>query len=178
MINQGKSRLGRSARVALLLPITSAFFLCFSDGLPPSVAEGRMTGGGNLFNADGDKVTHGFELHCNIVRAPGNLQINWAHGTAFHLETITSSGCFNNELFSSSPRQAPFDTIWGRGTGRLNDGRRASAEWTFTDRGEPGREDTARIFIWDDEGNLILSVDPDLQLNGGNHQAHPENKKF
>jgi hypothetical protein len=163
-----------AAKIVGLLFLTSALFLCYSVGLPPSVAEGRMTGGGSVFTEDGARVTHGLQLHCNVTRSPNNLEVNWGPGMAFHLEVITSAACFDNSTFDSKKPRAPMDTIFGRGTGRLNDGTPATAEWTFTDRGEPGTEDTARIFIWDQNSNLILAVDPDRPLTFGNHQAHKE----
>jgi hypothetical protein len=46
--------------------------------------------------------------------------------------------------------------------------------FTFTDNGEPGTGDLARIEIRDPRGNLVLFVAGNL--HNGNHQAHPENK--
>jgi len=46
----------------------------------------------------------------------------------------------------------------------------AIAEWTFTDAGEPGTEDTARIRITNAQGDVVLDVFGPLRK--GNHQAH------
>ena len=44
------------------------------------------------------------------------------------------------------------------------------AEWTFTDAGEPGRNDGMRLIIRDSSGNIVLAASG--VLAGGNHQAH------
>src|SRR5882672_5886748 len=59
---------------------------------------GRMTGGGSVFTTDGtevqtgDRVTHGFEIHCGAengtIPLPNNLEINWS-GNRFHLDYLT-----------------------------------------------------------------------------------------
>jgi len=36
----------------------------------PTPAAGRMTGGGSIYTEDGMRVTHGFELHCDIDIGP------------------------------------------------------------------------------------------------------------
>ena len=51
----------------------------------PEPLLGRMTGGGSVL---GSRVTHGFELHCNVTQTPNRLQVNWA-GNRFHLEPLT-----------------------------------------------------------------------------------------
>jgi hypothetical protein len=60
----------------------------------------------------------------------------------------------------------------GRGTGRYNGTPGATAEWTFTDAGEPGTGDTEKIVIRDAGGNIVLNVVNAIQLTFGNHQAH------
>lgn len=49
----------------------------------------------------------------------------------------------------------------------------ATVEWTFTDAGEPGRHDRARMVIRDAGGLVVLEVD--ATLSGGNQQAHAAN---
>lgn len=158
-----------------VLLLTAAAFVCFALGGPPPVAEGRMNGGGVFLAPDGMRVTHGFELHCNFLRGPNNLQINWAENR-FHMEFMTSSACFNNDLIEPNPPEAPMDTHSGVGYGRLNGVSGARAEWVFTDAGEPGVNDQVVLFIWDPDGNLVLNVpnEPVTLLSGGNHQALPE----
>ena len=139
----------------------------------PVHASGRMTGGGSIFTDDGMRVTHGFELHCDINVGPNNLQVNF-EGNRFHLEQLTFVACYDDPALNPLPRQAPFDTMVGEGVGRFNgvDGYRV---WfTFTDNGEPGKKDFARIEIRDPQGRLVLFVADNL--HNGNQQAHPENK--
>jgi hypothetical protein len=42
---------------------------------------GRMTGGGSVFETDGTRVTHGFELHCDVTDVPNTLRSIGALGT-------------------------------------------------------------------------------------------------
>ena len=137
---------------------------------PPPIVEGRMTGGGSVFMEDGTRVTHGFELHCNVTKGPNNLQVNWGKGNKFHLEKLTAASCSDDPDIAPNPPPAGFDTCTGAGTGRYKDVSGAKAKWTFTDAGEPGKNDSAKIEIWDANGALVLSVSG--KLASGNHQAH------
>lgn len=129
-----------------------------------------MTGGGSVFplanQAQVGRVTHGFELHCDPTHAPNNLEVNWGNGNNFHLTALTSAKC-DSDGQSPNPPSAGFDRYHGTGTGTCN-GSPASANWTFTDHGEPGINDTAEIHI---SGGCTLDVGP-AALDKGNHQAH------
>jgi hypothetical protein len=131
----------------------------------PVVAQGRMTGGGSVF-AGSLRVTHGFELHCNVSQGPNNLEVNWGKGNNFHLTNLASASCTDDPAIAPPPPNAGFDTYTGSGTGLCN-GLAATATWTFTDAGEPGKNDTAKINI---TGGCSLSVSGNL--NSGNQQAH------
>lgn len=137
----------------------------------PELIEGRMTGGGSVFNAS-MRVTQGFELNCNASKVPNDLQINWGKNNKFHLESLSTASCSNDATIDEAPPVAGFDTYEGTGTGRYN-GMPGSAHWIFTDAGEPGKSDTALIHIWD---NPTMSGAPVLSASGnltnGNHQAH------
>ena len=128
-----------------------------------------MTGGGNVITVD-TKVTYGFELHCNPNRKPNDLEVNWESGNRFHLGRLTTASCSDDPAIMPNPPKAGFDTYHGTGTGLYNGSPDATAEWTFTDAGEPGDNDTATIIIKDADGNTVLSVSG--SLNGGNNQAH------
>jgi len=92
-----------------------------------------MTGGGSVFAADGQRVTHGFELHCDIEDAPNNLEINWGPGNHFHMEELTSAVCTDDpNIDQHPPKHSPFDTYIGTGTGRVPG---ASVTFTFFDAG-------------------------------------------
>jgi len=138
--------------------------------VPPPVDKRRMTGGGKFTNGT-TTVTHGFVLHCNVARLPNNLEVNWG-GNKFHLESLTSAACSDNPNIDPGQPPAGFDTYVGRGTGRFNGAPGAKAEWTFTDAGEPGSNDSASIRIKDQNGITVLNIASTLIQ--GNHQAHGE----
>jgi hypothetical protein len=134
------------------------------------VTEGRMTGGGRL-NTD-MIVTHGFELHCDVNDVPNNLEVNWAGGNHFHLGNLTNVKCLDIPLvISPNPPAANFDLLEAHGTGTYNGEAGARIYFVFTDAGEPGRQDTARIKILDVASNVVLDVGT-IHLQNGNHQAH------
>ena len=146
----------------------------FEDGnpcaqKPPFVNKRRMTGGGK-FTHGTTTVTHGFVLHCNPARLPNNLQVNWK-GNKFHLESLSSASCSDDPSIDPGKPFAKFDTHKGKGTRKLNGIPGATAEWIFTDAGEPGDNDSASILIKDKNGKVVLDIS-DASLLKGNHQAH------
>jgi hypothetical protein len=144
----------------------------FVIALPPHT-DGRMTGGGSIFTEDDTRVTHGFELHCDTLIGPNNLEVNWDKNR-FHLEQVTAMACYDDPALNPLPRPAPFDTLVGQGIGRFNGVSGYTISFKFTDNGEPGMTDLATIEIRDPQGRLVLFVSGNL--HNGNHQAHPENK--
>lgn len=180
----------KSLVVAVLnLGLTLAAGSAFAGEKPPPSTkeiEGRMTGGGSVFDANGlvvttsggtdHRVTHGFELYCPETAGPNNLQVNW-DGNSCHLETLVDAQCVNAPGIEEPPG-AGFDTYIGSGFCRFNaagvQGPGVSGyciDWTFVDHGEPGTEDTAEILIREPGcGAEVLSVSGNL--NKGNHQAH------
>ena len=123
-----------------------------------------MTGGGSVFQ--GSRVTHGFELHCDIS-LPNNLEINW-EGNRFHLTQLDSATCSDDSNISEEQPVAGFDTFVGSGVGRLNGVDGATIDFKLTDAGEPGGGvDRAEFSI----GMVLAVAGP---LDKGNHQAHPE----
>ena len=138
---------------------------------------GFMTGGGKVAGS----ASHGFHLLCDedpsdaeheLTDPSNRLQVNWKGEettNAFHLLALTSAACTDDPDIEPRPRSSEFDTFHGEGVGRCN-GEPASAEWTFTDGGEPGDADTAEIQI-DGGGTCTLEVAGPLDP-GGNHQAH------
>jgi hypothetical protein len=57
----------------------------------------------------------------------------------------------------------------GQGTGTLNGVAGATIRFSFTDAGEPGREDTAEFTIMGPNGAIAYDGGA---IDGGNHQAH------
>jgi hypothetical protein len=127
-----------------------------------------MTGGGTIISGN-MRATYGFVLPCDPNRN-NNLEVNWDSGNRFHLENLTTASCTDDPAIMPNPPKAGFDTYHGTGTGLYNGSPNATADWTFTDAGEPGNKDTARIIIRDANGNTVLSVSGTLK--GGNNQAH------
>lgn len=138
---------------------------------------GCMTGGGSVPLTPGDShrgrceershVTHGFNVRCDGRKA--SLQVNWA-GNRFHLDRLRSVTCSDDPTLQASRPSASFDTVSGSGTGRYNGREGATVEFTFSDAGEPGRNDVAVLRIRDSAGRLVL--DASGKLHHGNHQAH------
>lgn len=139
-----------------------------TDGGQPPEVKGRMTGGGSVFVGD-MRVTHGFQLRCDASDPRQNLEINW-QGNRFHLLDLTSATCTDNPAIDEGQPVAGFDTFTGEGTGRYNGVPGYTIEFTFTDAGEPGVNDTAEITITGPGGDVL--VVPTNELTFGNHQAH------
>lgn len=157
---------------------TDSFTYQSSDGVASDTATvtitvrdagspGRMTGGGTIGNTT---ARHGFELHCDSSVNPNRLEVNWGKGNKFHLETLLTAQCSDDPAIGPNPPSAGFDTYHGTGLGRFNGIAGATIEWTFTDAGEPGRNDFATIIIRDVNGFMVLNVSGFLK--NGNHQAH------
>ncbi|HET6457847.1 MAG TPA: SBBP repeat-containing protein, partial [Nitrosopumilaceae archaeon] len=145
----------------------------------PTPNTGRMTGGGSILTpavtsssgkSTSMRVTHGFELHCDVNQSPNTLEVNWDKGNKFHLNSLTTASCTDDPTIIPNPPSAGFDTYKGTGTGSYNGVSGATAEWTFTDAGEPGKNDFAKLVIKDKNNVVVLSVSG--YLNSGNQQAH------
>jgi len=128
----------------------------------------RWTGGGSVWNAS-QRVTHGFELHCNDDQLPNNLEVNWG-GNHFHLDVLTHVSCGNRSDIDPTPPAAPCDKIYGEGEGKFNGVSGYHVVFYFTDAGEPGKNDHAEITIYAPDGKIVLEVDGNLK--SGNQQAH------
>lgn len=135
------------------------------------VLNGRMTGGGSVFQASGTRFAHGFVLQCDANRGPNNLQINWAGGNRFHLTSLTSVLCYDDPNLDEGKPLAGFDTMEGTGVGEFNGVPGATITFKFTDNGEPGGADLAEFTI-DDGVNPPIVVSN--LLDKGNHQAHAQ----
>jgi hypothetical protein len=173
---------------------------CAIDG-SCRVWKGRMTGGGSIFlgtQAEGDyfvepgtRLTHGFELHCDITEKPNNLQVEIhrpdGQGATFHMDNLVAAYCYNNPAFNAGKPAAPFNSLYGQGTGRYNGVPGYCADWEFTDAGEPGTDDMIQSMrIWqpltvgdcrqNTEGGIVFASTAGHTLTYGNHQAHKDNK--
>jgi hypothetical protein len=173
---------------------------CAIDG-SCRILDGRMTGGGSIFmgtEAEGDffvepgtRITHGFQLHCDVNKGPNNLQIQIhrpnGEGGNFHLDHLNIVYCYDSPAIDQGKPAAPFDSLFAQGVGRYNGVAGYCADWEFTDAGEPGVDDQIlSMRIWqpstpgDCSGGvvpIILSSNAGHTLTYGNHQAHKSNKK-
>ena len=133
----------------------------------------RWTGGGTInTGADfpsGVRVTHGFELHCDLDE-PNNLEVNWG-GNHFHMTELTLAYCYYDDQKPGPGHPIVLcNQIDGWGIGKVNGTDEYKISFIFTDGGEPGVKDWARISITDPSDSLVLFVEG--YLIHGNHQAH------
>ncbi len=157
---------GNSASGVMLSNPDNGFQIDFINTAIPS-APGRMTGGGSAFTTNNVRITHGFELRCNL-REPNRLEVNW-QGNRFHMTSLTSALCTDNPAFDEGRPVAGFDTFDGTGLGRYNGVDGFGIQFQFVDDGEPGTGDIARIQITDG-ATVVMTVGN--YLDRGNHQAH------
>ena len=129
---------------------------------------GFMTGGGQM---SAFSASHGFNLGCDVGSNHNNLEVNWAGGNKFHLESISSVTCFlDPALPNPAPPAANFNTLVLTGTGKYNNQPGASVNLIFTDAGEPGVNDLAEMVVTFN-GSTVLNI-PLAKIATGNQQAH------
>jgi hypothetical protein len=117
-----------------------------------------------------DMVTHGFELHCDSMSGPNNLEVNWL-GNKYHLEQLENALCYDDGTVNEPPaqgngspnsRKPTLDVYYGEGYGRYNGECGAYAKWVMDDNGEPGKADQiVAMVIWNSTGDLVLNINPD-----------------
>jgi hypothetical protein len=116
-------------------------------------------------------LTHGFQLHCDDLSGPNNLEVNWDSGEGrFHLEELEATDCNDDGSVNEPPPSSDTsengpgpttDVYYGAGFGRVNGVCGGFAEWVFDDNGEPGKADhIVAIEITDADGNIVLSLNP------------------
>lgn len=159
-----------SRRVLAALLLSSAAGAAWADCCSTPSETGRMTGGGSLICPGAAyRYTFGYELHCQqngTISGPNNLEVNLSTGDHFHLTDLTRGLCTGPD--ATTPN-APFNTYYGTGSGRLN-GEPANIWFNLVDRGEPGAGvDIAAFTIQTSSGNLLQCSNT---LEGGNNQAH------
>ena len=116
-----------------------------------------------------DKVTHGFQLHCDSNSGPNNLEVNWL-GFKFHLEQLENALCFDDGTVNEPPpksngnpnsRKPTLDVYYGEGFGRYEGQCGAYAQWVMDDNGEPGKADQIiSMVIWNSDKDLVLNINP------------------
>jgi hypothetical protein len=140
----------------------STITVTFTNATTAVPIQGRFTGGGSIFTRTGERVTHGFELHCSINDTPNALEVN-VGANNFHLDNLVTVICTLNPLTGVV-------TITGNGFGSYNNVPGAKIDFTFTDAGEPGTLDFASYVIGDPTG---IQLSASGFLDKGNQQFHP-----
>ena len=151
------------------VPVSTDAQCTFLELVIPCETGCRWTGGGTIGTNRDPRVTHGFELHCNVNQLPNNLEVNWG-GNHFHLDVLTQVECTDDPAINPTPPRAGYDTIHGWGNGKYNGVSEYHVEFIFTDAGEPGKVDWAWIKITDSGGDTVMEVSGFLK--SGNQQAH------
>jgi len=108
-------------------------------------------------------------MYCDL-REPNNLQVNWPDGNKFHMPELIYAICTDDPKINQKLPVVPFDTFTCEGTGRFNGVEGATINFTFVDRGEPGKSDTVWIQIFDKHEQEVLNVEGSMEY--GNLQAH------
>jgi hypothetical protein len=134
--------------------------------------DGRMTGGGVKATGDnGEIVTFGLTLHCDIILS-NNLEINW-QGHKWHLtKPITKAICTDDPNIAPPPPVAPIDTFEGEGFGELDGVGNSKVVFKFQDAGEPGSDDTVEITIFEPGSSTVALHITSQKLSVGNWQMH------
>jgi len=149
-------------------PCYDSGVILFTAKLISTSTTGFMTGGGQTANF---AASHGFEVGCSVNSNHNNLEVNWAGGNNFHMDTITSVTCFlDPALPNPAPPPAGFNVMILHGTGTFNNQPGASVFAIFTDAGEPGTNDEAQIIVTFN-GSTVLDV-PLAKIATGDQQAH------
>ena len=133
--------------------------------------EGRLTGGGvKATGSQGEVVTLGLTLHCDILLS-NNLEVNWK-GHQWHLtKPIVSASC-SNQQNDAPPPASPIDTFEGTAYGSLDGVDGSLIEFNFQDHGEPGRDDTIEVTIYQPGSSTVALQIPPQALSVGNFQMH------
>lgn len=140
----------------------------------PLVTDSGMGGAGRAVGASGDTiatVNHAFQLSC-IPDPDDALLIKFERNGerhSFQLEVSNSSSCHDDQQIDPENPTSQYDTLVLSGTGKLDRQYDATISATFTDDGEPGRNDSLSLIITSPEAGVVFTFAG--QLQGGNHQA-------
>jgi hypothetical protein len=151
--------------------------LCGNPLPPPSMC-GRMYGGGSFPISNGTNAYHGFTLS-DVNNPPNRMTVSWKDSNGntqkFCLTQLTSALLYDDPTFTPNPPRSGFDSYQGTGTGTINGVAGATATWTFTDKGDPGTNDTVNMQIKNAAGTVVMTTVGTVKQNSpcGNHHACP-----
>jgi hypothetical protein len=129
----------------------------------------RMTGVGQRGLGPSVEVRHAFDIRCDAAGTRQKLLLRWGRGERFRLTRLASVSCFDDLNVGGGRPAGGFDTVTGRGRGRLNGRRGATIRFRFVDLGESRPGDAAYIHVRDRSGATALAVEG--ALNAGAHRA-------
>ncbi len=122
----------------------------------PDGNQRSIKGAGDL--GTGNQRTHvNVHLHCDPIRQPQALRVDWNSQNRFVLDALTMVAC--------DVAPDPMETFAGRGLGSLNGRAGYVAEWTMVDHG-PGKDvDALRIRIFAPDGSLVHDMGGTIEGN-------------
>lgn len=138
----------------------------FGDLPPPATAVDstyrRFTGAGEMKGGDGSSFT--FSMHCDFLRKPNQLNLHWGGKTkhSFKMDLMTTASC------EKAPE--PLFSHQGWALGRLDGAPGAMVNWTITDGGEPGNEDSVVFRVYNLENSVVKEISGNIAA--GNINAH------
>ena len=128
-----------------------------------------MTGAGERLLSPTIPVAYGFDVRCDAAGRRQKLELTWGGDSRFRLTRLTSVTCIDDLNLGSGQPSAGFDTLMGRGRGRLNGRPGATIRFRFVDLDPRGARDLLDVRIRKRSGESTLSVGG--RLNAGDHRA-------
>jgi hypothetical protein len=151
-----------------------AFGPSLISGSPITSLDSGMGGAGRAFGPSADTlatVNHAFQLSC-IPDPDDALLIKFERNGekhSFQLENSITTSCLYDPNIDPENPTSQYITLSMSGTGKLDRQYNATVSATFTDAGEPGRNDSLSLIITSPEAGVVFTFEGRLQ--GGNHQA-------
>ena len=133
---------------------------------------GHMTGSFKV-DIEGVRYTGTVNLYCDPSQLSKgrNLQVNWP-GHRWHLSKVAlhDVSCFKKA--DPRPPVADWNLMMARATGTLNGHAASEITFVFSDKGEPGHQDTVSFVIRNAKGELVAQIPESNLTAGSNLQAH------
>ena len=144
------------------------FFLSVRKAPPTETLDGRMTGGAT--NKDLN-IKAALTIHCDN-KLSNNIQINGPNKLDWHLDKNSLTNIVCQRTADPAPPVAPINIFNGDATGTLNGVPGSKLTFSFIDRGEPGKNDTFSLVIYNPGGGVAFTTSGQVAASSGNLQAH------
>jgi hypothetical protein len=141
---------------ARVIVISALVIAILATGLVVALAQSGtcvVTGGGTVGNSE---TRIGVALSSDVNNRTNQLNVSWGKGNSFQLKELTFAECFDDPAIEPNPPDAACDSYHGIGVGKYRGVDGYTAEWVFTDAGEPGRNDWAWVKITAPGGTEVL----------------------